>query len=92
MRIQYDEEDNFIGELNEAARVCPDVLLRKLLKDCAIEIDLAIKALCADATGQNLARLNGAWAHAGSVLEKAKTCFDPAPNGAGMREPARLAA
>lgn len=83
---------NFIGDLNEAARVETNVLTRKQLKDAAIELRAAIDALGIDATDENARAFNAAWVRAVRILKRATPPVDPRPFGAGVKPQEALAA
>ena len=77
---------SFLLEVREIARECPDVLLAKVVRDAADEVDAALRALILDTTANNMARLNGAWARAWRLAELAKPTHDGG-GGGSMRLP-----
>jgi hypothetical protein len=72
---------SFLLEVREIARNCPDLLLRKVVRDAADDVDAALRALMLDTTKENMARLNSAWARAWRVAELAKPT--PGDDGGG---------
>ena len=81
---------SFLFEVREIARNCPDLLLRKVVRDAADEVDAALKALILHTTQDNMKRLNGAWARAWRVAELAKPSPDDGPGGGTLQPEATL--
>jgi hypothetical protein len=78
---------SFLLEVREIARNCPDVLMRKVVRDAADEVDSALRALILDTTTGNMKRLNGAWSRASRVAELAKLTPDDGGGGGTLRQP-----
>jgi hypothetical protein len=81
---------SFLLELREIALNCPDLLLRKVVRDTADEVDAAPRALILDTTQHNMKRLNGAWARAWRVADLAKPSPDDGPGGGTLQPEATL--
>ena len=78
---------SFLLEVREIARNCPDLLLRKVVRDAADEVDGALRALILDTTKENMVRLNCAWSRACRVAEQARPTPDDGGGGGSMRQP-----
>lgn len=84
---------SFVKELRDAAMNCPDILIRKMCKDVADEIQSHILSLNATQSHETLRLLNGAWVRGVNVLAKAHPTPDNNPrSGAGDAEQERIAA
>lgn len=84
---------SFVKELRDAAMQCPDILIRKMCKDVADEIQAHILSLNATQSREALSLLNGAWVRGVNILAKAHPTPDNNPrSGAGEVEQERLAA
>lgn len=84
---------SFVKELRDAAMQCPDVLIRKIAKDIADEIQMHCLTLNACPNADTLKQLNGAWVRAVNILAKATPTPDNNPrSGAGEAEQERMAA
>lgn len=82
---------SFLWECREAARVCPDILIRKLLKDVTDELGKALDVLRDWPTVENMQNTVALWTKAELIRRKAQPTPDPAPvTGTGETE--RLAA
>lgn len=78
---------NLLQELNETARVCVKPEVRRQLKSAALSLRDALKKLAADPTKDNLAAVNGAWAHGIRVLEAAPPLGGDGTAGGAMPVP-----
>ncbi len=84
---------SFLKELRDAAGACPDILIRKICKDVADEIQSHVTALCKCPNVETMRLLNGAWVRGVGVLSKATPTPDTPPrSGAGEVEQERIAA
>lgn len=84
---------SFLLELRDAAKDCPNVLTRKLLRDAADDLDRAIAALNDNPTVENMQTLNGKWVLAVRVLKTATVTPPPSgTSGAGEPDKVLLAA
>lgn len=84
---------SFLFDLREAARVCPDVLVAKLLKDAANLVRVKLDVLHADPTAENMRELNAAWVRAQKVLDMSTMSTPPESTGGRMTvERERIAA
>jgi hypothetical protein len=83
---------SFLKELRDAASKCPDVLICKLLRDAADNLQACV-AVIGVPTKQRMIDLNAAWVRAVKVLEKAYQTPDTPPRSDAARtEPERIAA
>lgn len=82
----------FLLELREAAKATADVLMRKLLKDSADDVETWLKVTYANPTTDNMQRLVGEWTNAARILKNAHMQEPTPPMGGALTEPARLAA
>jgi hypothetical protein len=84
---------SFLFELREASKACPDILIRKMLKDIADEIGGLIVELVKCPSTETMKQLNASWVRGVNVLAKAYPTPDNNPrSGAGTVEQERLAA
>lgn len=82
---------SFLFECREAARVCYDGLIAKLLRDATDELSLALARLSAHSTTENMQSVVALWTKAEMIRRKAMPTPDPAPvTGTGEQE--RMAA
>jgi hypothetical protein len=84
--------DSILFQLREAAKNCPNVLTRKMLRDSADEIMALITVLPAAPTIENFRSLNGAVAKAWRTLAFAETFNPDNTRGGAMPLPERIAA
>ena len=75
----------------EAARACTRPKFKQMFVMAIDECQYSHDLLARDPTAGNMARLNGAWAHAERLYKLLPEEGTPAPLG-GSPEPARLAA
>jgi hypothetical protein len=87
-----DENQSFLLTLRDAAKNCPDVLTRKLIRDAADELHTSVSCMAARPSPENMRRLNGTWAKAVRVLSNASTSGDDNSRGGAMELPERMAA
>lgn len=80
--------ESFLLTLRNAAKDCPDILIRKLLRDAADRIVAAIQALQKHTSVDNMRDLNAEWAKAHRLLDKATTAPDPNSTGGRLHAPA----
>lgn len=84
---------SFLKELRDAAKACPDILIRKMCKDIADEIHAHVLSLNACPSHETMRLLNCAWVRGVNVLAKATPTPDNNPrSGAGEVENERIAA
>lgn len=84
---------SFVKELRDAAKNCPDILIRKMCKDIADEIQMHCLSLSACPSAETLRLLNAAWVRAVNILAKATPTPDTPPrSGAGEIDMERIAA
>jgi hypothetical protein len=83
---------NYLLELREVARKCPNVLRRKQLQNLADDIQRLVKLLAENPVNSTMVELNAAWAQAWRVKIICQNETPPSGNGAGMKDGARLAA
>lgn len=74
----------FLAEIRGVALVERDELTRKLMRDVANDIELAVKKLAADPTDLNLQKVNGFWARAHRVMGWASNPTDDGGKGGRM--------
>lgn len=90
--MMYQSDISLLGQLDAAARVERDELVKYNLNLCKNELWDAFRRFESSPTGDNLVALNGHWSHGVRLLTFATPQdINPRP-GAGLREPARLAA
>jgi hypothetical protein len=80
----------FLLELREAAKATTDVLMRKLLKDCADAVEHAIEMFEDSYTREAMIELNGQWAKAERTLRNARMSEPTPPSAGGLTEGAEL--
>lgn len=78
------ERDNFILALREAAKNCPDMLLRKIATDRADELVLALGNLVQHKSTHTMRNLNVAWIRAYNAYNKCVYAEPPAPQGGAL--------
>lgn len=84
---------SFVKELRDTAMACPDILIRKVCKDIADEIQMHCLTLNACPNADTLRSLNAAWVRAVNILAMARPTPDNNPrSGAGEVEQERMAA
>ena len=85
---------SFVKELRDAAMQCPDILIRKLAKDVADEIQMHALSFNACPSADTLREINAAWVRGVNILAKAQPTPDTPPrSGAGETvEQERMAA
>lgn len=82
---------SFLFECREAARVCYDILIAKMLRDAADELSAALKELDRLPSTENMQAAVALWTKAEMIRRKAMPTPDPSPiSGTGELE--RLAA
>lgn len=87
-----DAPKSILFELNDAARITPNMDQRKALKDMALNLGVVIDALAENPTTDMMISLNGLWARAVRLLAIAQNANPPAGKGGAEREGAKLAA
>jgi len=87
-----EQEKTIIFELNDAARLTPNMEHRRALKDMALNIGVAVDSLASTPTTEKMIALNGLWVRAVCLLGQVQNAKPPAGNGGAEREGARLAA
>lgn len=70
---------SFVFECRDAARVCPDHVMRAFMQDAATKLASACHEFGRMATVENLQRVNGCWAKANRILMQ----ITPEPEGTG---------
>lgn len=83
---------SFLLECRDAAKLCSDVLIKKLLRDATDMLAFSLKALAEKPTKENMQRANALWARTHVILQKALPVPDPIPPRAGAGELERMAA
>ena len=84
---------SFLLECRTAAKNCPDILIRKLLRDTTDMLQHALKSLAEKPTKENMQRAVALWTRTHVILDKATPVPDPSPRaGAGEIEQERMAA
>lgn len=83
---------SYLLQLNEAARLTPNHLLKKQLRDCASDLRRAVDALAADVTEDNGKAVVACFARGWRLLQRAKNTTPPGGRGGAKKEGARLAA
>lgn len=81
------DDQSFLLTLRNAAKACPDALLRELAYDVANQLSVAITALSVRASPDNMRRVNSSWAIAHLTLNQLTTSGDDNSRGGAMPVP-----
>lgn len=81
-----------VFDLNEAARVCPNLLTQRQLKDAGLAVHFAVAAFVAAPDSAHLAALQCAWSRALRILARADLPPAGGPGGGALPQPERRAA
>lgn len=83
--------DGMLKIIRDSALTCQDALLRFQLRKAADNLQASLIRLRDEGTSTALTDVIGGWAHSLRLLDRINNGA-PAGNGAGLTEPARLAA
>lgn len=78
--VKTSDRDNFILALREAAKNCPDVLLRQIATDRADELVLALGNMMQHKSTHCMRNLNVAWIRAFNAYNKCIYAAPPPPS------------
>ncbi len=79
-------QQTFLKDLRDAAVACNDILVRKLVRDAADELQTKLTLLHQCPTQQTMIEVNATWVKAVRVLAKAKPAPVTPPRTESMRE------
>lgn len=78
---------NFLLHLRETARLCPNVLTAKLLRDAADDLQQALASLAEVPTVEAMQRVNASWVRAQKTLDTAPPLGGDGNSAGRMRAP-----